>query len=117
MYGSDQTDPVVKYYDDAFGISGKAEVSWYLDKALIFGGPVLDLACGTGRLALRLAQCGLDVTAIDQSMGMLRIFQTKLLDQPAEIRERIQISQQKMTDFRLPTKYGTILCCDAFSIT
>ena len=30
MYGSDKTDLVVKYYDVAFGVSGKAEAAWYL---------------------------------------------------------------------------------------
>ena len=114
MFGSEQTDLVVKYYDDAFGISADAEINWYLNKAITYGGPVLDLACGTGRLALRLAQNGFDVTAMDQSEGMLSQFKTKLLIQPAEIKERIHIIKQKMADFRLESKYGTILCCDAF---
>ena len=52
MYGSEQTDLVVKYYDLAFGISGEAELAWYLGQAKMAGGPVLDLACGTGRLAV-----------------------------------------------------------------
>jgi 2-polyprenyl-3-methyl-5-hydroxy-6-metoxy-1,4-benzoquinol methylase len=71
MYGSDQTDLLVKYYDAAFAISSDAEISWYLNKVRRFGGPVLDLACGTGRLALQLAKEGFQVTAMDQSAGML----------------------------------------------
>jgi 2-polyprenyl-3-methyl-5-hydroxy-6-metoxy-1,4-benzoquinol methylase len=56
-----QTDLVVKYYDLAFGTLGHAEVDWYLGKARASGGPVLDLACGTGRLALLLAKEGFEV--------------------------------------------------------
>ena len=98
MYGSEETDLVVKYYDVAFGISGEAEVAWYLGKARAFGGPVLDLACGTGRLALTLAREGVEVTAIDRSAGLLRV----------------RIGNQAMSDFTLPDRFNTILCCDAF---
>jgi len=114
IYGSEETDLLVKYYDLVFGISGEAEVAWYLDKARTFGGPVLDLACGTGRLALILAREGLQVTAVDQSAGMLRLFQRKLAVEPAEVWQRVRIRKQHMTDFTLPGKFSTILCCDAF---
>lgn len=114
IYGSEETDLLVKYYDLVFGISGEAEVAWYLDKARAFGGPVLDLACGTGRLALILAREGLQVTAVDQSAGMLRLFQRKLAVEPAEVWQRVRIRKQRMSDFTLPGKFNTILCCDAF---
>jgi len=114
MYGSEQTDLVVKYYDIAFGLSGEAEVAWYLDKARTFGGPVLDLACGTGRLALMLAQAGLQVTGIDQSAGMLNLFREKLAAQPPEIKSRVHVENQPMSSFQLGCRFGTIICCDAF---
>jgi len=114
MYGSEKTDLAVKYYDVALGISGDAEVAWYLSKARTFGGPVLDLACGTGRLALFLARKGLEVTGIDQSTGMLKRFREKLETQPPEIGRRVHIENQRMPDFALPTKFNTIICCDAF---
>jgi len=114
MYGSEQKDLVVKYYDIAFGISGEAEVGWYLNKARACGGPVLDLACGTGRLALLLAKEGFEVTAVDQSSGMLNQFKKKLKIQPAQISNRITIQNQSMSYFSLDTRFSTIICCDAF---
>jgi 2-polyprenyl-3-methyl-5-hydroxy-6-metoxy-1,4-benzoquinol methylase len=114
MYGPDNTDLLVKYYDAAFGISGEAEVRWYLDKARTFGGPVLDLACGTGRLAILLARDGLDVTAVDRSPGMLNQFRTKLLAEPPEIQKRIQIYPQEICEFSVGRKFNTIVCCDAY---
>jgi len=114
MYGTEKTDLVVKYYDLAFGISGKAEVSWYLNKVRSSGGPVLDLACGTGRLALLLAQQGFEVTGIDQSGGMLNQFRHKLRGQASEIKQRIRIRNQKMAEFDLRRKFNTVICCDAF---
>ena len=45
--------------------------SFYLNEARRHGGPVLELACGTGRLTMPLARCGLDVTGLDLSPAML----------------------------------------------
>ena len=112
MYGSEKTDPVVKYYDDSFAIGSDKE--WYLEKVKSFGGPILDLACGTGRLALLLAKEGYQVTGIDQSTGMLNQFRKKLKQEPPEVRQRIQIAQHSMSDFSLGSKFNTIICCDAF---
>ena len=114
MYGSEKTDLLVKYYDLAFGISGEAEVAWYLDKARSYGGPVLDLACGTGRLALLLAQEGFEVTGVDASPGMLNQFRQKRNRQPQEFRRRVHIENQPMAAFELGGKFKSILCCDAF---
>lgn len=114
MYGSEKIDLVVKYYDLAFGISGQAELEWYLNKVRSSGGPVLDLACGTGRLALLLAKEGFEVYGIDQSTGMLKQFKNKLREQPSEIQQRIHIENQKMAEFDLGRKFKSIICCDAF---
>ena len=114
MYGSEKTDLVVKYYDLTLGISGDAEVEWYLSKARASGGPVLDLACGTGRLALLLAREGFEITGIDPSEGMLNQFREKLRGEPAEVRQRIRIENQRMSNFRLGRKFNTVICCDAF---
>jgi 2-polyprenyl-3-methyl-5-hydroxy-6-metoxy-1,4-benzoquinol methylase len=89
-------------------------VNWYLNRARKFGGPVLDLACGTGRIAILLAKEGFEVTAIDQSEGMLGVFRRKLEREPEEIRKRIEIAQKPMSNFQLGRKFGTIICVDAF---
>jgi 2-polyprenyl-3-methyl-5-hydroxy-6-metoxy-1,4-benzoquinol methylase len=44
---------------------------FYLTLAQQVGGPVLDVACGTGRLACAIAQTGLHVTGIDIMPAML----------------------------------------------
>jgi SAM-dependent methyltransferase len=114
MYGSEKSDLLVKYYDLAFGITGAAEAEWYLNKVDQYGGPVLDLCCGTGRFSLMLACQGFEVTGIDQSIGMLNLFKKKLKSQSSEVRQRIQIENQRMTDFQLDHKFKTVICCDAF---
>jgi SAM-dependent methyltransferase len=85
-----------------------------VSKAAAFGGPVLDLACGTGRLALVLARKGFEVTGIDQSEGMLEQFHAKLQAEPPEVRRRVHIANQRVADFALEQQFNTILCCDGF---
>jgi ubiquinone/menaquinone biosynthesis C-methylase UbiE len=50
---------------------------FYLALAQESGGRVLDLGCGTGMLACRIAQEGLSVTAADPAEGMLRVARTR----------------------------------------
>ncbi|NLI76808.1 MAG: class I SAM-dependent methyltransferase [Candidatus Riflebacteria bacterium] len=47
------------------------DLPFYRDLAVAAGGPVLELACGTGRLTIPLAQAGIDITGLDRSAGML----------------------------------------------
>ena len=47
--------------------------AFYFDLARQIGGTVLDLGCGTGLLACRIAGQGLDVTGVDPAESMLRI--------------------------------------------
>ena len=114
MYGSETMDLVVKYYDETFGITSAAEWKWYLEKVQEFGEPVLDVACGTGRLALRLSHEGIHVSAMDRSAGMLNIFRSKLEKEPLDIQKRIQLHNASMSEFHFSEKFKTIFCCDAF---
>jgi SAM-dependent methyltransferase len=50
---------------------GRAEVPFLLEQARRFGGPVLELACGTGKLLEPLAQAGFAATGVDMSEPML----------------------------------------------
>ncbi len=75
---------VDEIFDDAFFASiydlfneWDAWDDFYLDMALEIGGDVLDLGCGTGRLACRMAAEGLNVTGADPAAGMLRVARSR----------------------------------------
>lgn len=57
-------------YDLMAPPNGQVE-EFYINEAQRLGGPVLELACGTGRFAIPLAQKGFDVTGLDLNPGML----------------------------------------------
>jgi SAM-dependent methyltransferase len=51
------------------------DVGFYVDQALASEGPVVELAVGTGRIAIPIAQAGIEVIGIDSSPRMLAVAQ------------------------------------------
>lgn len=58
-------------------VAGMGDEEFYRAQARQAGGAVLELACGTGRLAIPLAQSGFEVTGIDLSTEMLALAKRK----------------------------------------
>ena len=54
------------------------DLVFYVNLATMFGGPVLELACGTGRILAPLLDAGLKTTGIDSSAAMLDRARTRL---------------------------------------
>jgi SAM-dependent methyltransferase len=69
----------VALYDAIAGIydpwsrSVTEDIGFYVDEALASGGPVVELAVGTGRIAVPIAEAGIPVIGVDQSPGMLAV--------------------------------------------
>jgi len=55
--------------------------------------PVIDLGCGQGTQALRLARSGYQVTGLDASAGLLARFERDLAAEPAEVRARVRVER------------------------
>jgi SAM-dependent methyltransferase len=65
-------DPIARIYDP-WSRSVTEDVGFYVDHAVKSGGPVVELAVGTGRVAVPIAQAGIEVIGIDASSEMLAI--------------------------------------------
>jgi ubiquinone/menaquinone biosynthesis C-methylase UbiE len=72
------------------------------------GGPVLELASGTGRIALDLAAAGLDVTGVDRSEGMLKAARRKLAGLPVSVQNRLTLVNQDMSELSLNRRFNFI---------
>jgi SAM-dependent methyltransferase len=75
---------------------------FYLNLARESGGRVLDLGCGTGLLASRIAQEGMDVTGVDPAEGMLRVAMTR------DGGERVSWVKGEGQMLRLPGRFDLI---------
>jgi SAM-dependent methyltransferase len=89
------------------GSSVDGDVACYLRQARLAGGPVLELATGTGRVALPLAAAGFRVTGVDSSRAMLAVFRRKLLLSP--LAGRITLVRGDMRTFTAPGRYPLAL--------
>jgi ubiquinone/menaquinone biosynthesis C-methylase UbiE len=69
------TDPA--NYDLEQGPPSQARIEFWCRMAAQFGGPVLDLCCGTGLVAIPVAAMGLSVTGVDLAAPMLAHAQAK----------------------------------------
>jgi len=67
------------------------------------GGPVLDLGCGTGRVALHLARRGHRVLGLDNDADLLAALAERAGEQPVEA------EPGDARDFRLDVEFGLVL--------
>lgn len=75
---------------------------FYVEEARRAGGPVLELACGTGQLLLPIARAGVRVVGLDLSASMLRSARERLRSEEAELVEG------DMRDFNLEERFGLV---------
>ncbi len=95
------------YYDLIHkGLDGEAE--FYIGQALKRGGDILEVGCGTGRIALPMALSGLQVVGIDNSEPMLEICRDKM-DLLGPISGALRLANRDMRDFSLRRRFPLIL--------
>ena len=97
-------------YYDLLWADKQEDVPFYLDMAKETGGPVCELACGTGRILLPLARAGFEVTGIDMSQAMLDKLQAKLDKEPREVQARVALKCADMRDYRFSQKFKLVFC-------
>lgn len=95
-----------KYYDGAYAAKQDlVDLPFYLELAERAGGPILEVACGTGRVLLPIARKGIDIHGVDNSLPMLAILRNALTCEPQDVRKRVTLFEGDMRDFRLGARY------------
>ena len=103
------TDPA--NYDLEQGPGSQARIAFWCRMAQQFGGPVLELACGTGLVAIPVAAMGLSVTGVDLAAPMLAHAQAKAEREEVDVRW----IQADVRDLAVPRRFGfAILTGNAF---
>jgi len=97
------TDPA--NYDIEEGERSARRIVFYRDLAKTIGGPVLEIACGSGLVTIPIAATGLDVTGIDLARPMLEHARKKAEGQKLKIRWM----EADARSFDLGSKYQFIL--------
>ena len=92
-------DPDVYDLTTAESLLGDKE--WYTRKAQEYGGSVLELGAGTGRITIPIAQAGVTIVGVDADQGMLAKLRRKLSQQPANVQKRVTIAEADMRRLEL----------------
>ena len=82
------------------------DVPYWLEVARSAGGPVLEAACGTGRILLPILKAGLDIDGFDASPAMIARLKDKL--RTSGLTARADVAD--MRNFSMGRRYARIFC-------
>lgn len=90
-----------------------AEAEFVLDQ-IGFIGPdkprqILDLGCGTGLHAIKLAECGISVTGVDRSVDMVAVAEKRKELLATEIRDRVLFEMGDIRTLDIGRQYDAVL--------
>lgn len=85
---------------DTLHESYQDDLMYIMEHAENIQAPIIDLACGTGRLTIPMSKQGLHVIGVDLHEGMLNRARKKAIDDDLQI----QFEQQDCTELNLDTK-------------
>jgi SAM-dependent methyltransferase len=101
---------IAKYYDGAYAAKQDlVDLPFYLDLATQSRGPVLEIACGTGRVLLPVARKGIEICGVDNALSMLDVLKENLAQEPDEVRQRITVQEGDMRTFRLNRTFPLVM--------
>ncbi len=104
----DEYAPCAGIYDHIPLYKTRRDLPFYVTLAREFGGSVLELGCGTGRVSIPIARAGVPVVGLDVSAAMLNVFRLKLAAEPPDVAGRVRIVRSDMRRFRLAEKFPLI---------
>jgi SAM-dependent methyltransferase len=84
-------------------------VRFYVEMARRYGGPVLELGVGTGRVALALAGAGIEVVGVDVMPSMLARARERIERLPTATRARVMLRRADMRRLRLGRRFALVI--------
>jgi SAM-dependent methyltransferase len=110
-------DPLGAGLYEAVALQDAHELREIISIARKSSGPVLELACGTGRFTFPLLAMGKEVTAVDISESMLEHLTRRLESEYPHLAERLTLIHGDISTIRCPGLFNTaILGCVSISL-
>lgn len=91
------------------GSSVEGDIDFYRRLAAETGGPILDVGCGTGRVAVALATDGHEVVGVDLSAPMLRLAEQRRAALSADVAARLSFQQADMATLDLGRDFALVV--------
>lgn len=89
-------------------IPGGDDVAFFRLLAERTGGPILELGCGTGRVAVPLAAAGFEVVGLDRSAAMLAAAERRVAALTPEARSRIRLVEGDLESTLAGDEFGLV---------
>jgi SAM-dependent methyltransferase len=100
-------DPIARIYNP-WSRSVTEDVSFYVEQARSSGGPVVELAVGTGRIAVPIASAGIRVIGVDASPEMLALAREAAL--VAGVDELVELRLGDFLEPPVPERVPLVIC-------
>ena len=100
-------DRIASIYDP-WSRSVTEDVGFYVEQALASGGPVVELAVGTGRIAVPIAEAGVSVIGVDSSPEMLGV--ARAAAESAGVTELVDLRLGDLRDPPVPERVPLVIC-------
>jgi SAM-dependent methyltransferase len=94
-------DALARLYDLDL-LDDPGDLDLWLALAVKAGGPILELMCGTGRVAVPLAEAGFAITAVDLDPAMLRRAARRAAAAGADVERRLDLVLGDVAGLELP---------------
>ncbi|MCA9539638.1 MAG: class I SAM-dependent methyltransferase [Myxococcales bacterium] len=98
-----------RFYDHEFQYR-RSDVWWYGEQYLDTDGPVLELAIGSGRVAVRAVRDGATVIGLDLSQSMLRRCAERRSKLPRKRQSSLHLVRGDMRNFAFNRRFDLITC-------
>lgn len=88
--------------------SRQADIQFYVELARRYGGPVLELGVGTGRIARRIAEQGIEVVGVDGMQTMLQRAEAQRARSSRAVQGRLRFEQGDLRSLRLGQRFPLV---------
>ncbi|MGZ5479428.1 MAG: class I SAM-dependent methyltransferase, partial [Candidatus Aminicenantales bacterium] len=82
------------------------DIPYWVENAKTAGGPVLEIACGTGRILLPIRKAGVNIEGLDSSPAMIG----RLKDKARAAGHGVRAEVADMREFAMGRRYSRIFC-------
>ncbi len=98
-----------EYYSSAFSQPKSDDILFYLSQTESINGPILEAACGDGRILIPLAENGCSITGCDISEKMISICKQKVNNLSEDVQNRINLCLGDMCSLPFSNMFEMIL--------
>jgi SAM-dependent methyltransferase len=94
---------------DALHADRTADVAFYAREAVSSGGRVLEVGCGTARVALAVAEAGAPIVGLERSPELVSVAAAKRAASPAAVRARLELVRADMRAYAFRRPFDRVL--------